>query len=103
MLVVVDVSSGGLVARDVTWSQPVRGCGVDEGWGKVEWPQGFDEEFLQGTGLAAEEGAGLGVTWGKLVFAQEEYREVRWRGVSKNRDEVSNTDTEAVKFYTPYP
>lgn len=37
--------------------------GVEEDWEEGDWGEGFGDEFLEGAGFGAEEGAGLCVAF----------------------------------------
>lgn len=67
LVVVVARLGGGLVAGDVGGLEAVGGRGVDEDWEEGDGVEDLDEEFLEGAGFGAEEGAGLCVACGELV------------------------------------
>jgi hypothetical protein len=46
-------------AGDVLGEEAVWAGGVEEDWEEGYWGEGFGEEFFEGAGFGAEEGAGL--------------------------------------------
>lgn len=50
-------------AGDVLGEEAVWAGGVEEDWEEGDWGEGFGDEFLEGAGFGAEEGAGLCVAF----------------------------------------
>lgn len=71
---------GGDEAGDVVGREAVRGGGVEEGGDEVQRGESLGEEFLESPGFGAEEGAGLGVSWGWSVWC------VWWREGSRGEE-----------------
>lgn len=57
------VAALGFEAGDVGGEEAVGACWVGEDGEEGDWGEGFGEEFFQGAGFCAEEGAGLCVAF----------------------------------------